>query len=148
MSFVVVMFYDQIIATIKDLLLRTTSTRVTQKSIKILTKFASTTKIIILSFYVSKTMMLISWIILTKIIRKIKAIRIIITLTLKRFKVIKIVTTKIIVSTTIKTKLLIMQIMIRFVNLSKRLKCLLNIRTIIMSVLVYEFKAYKRRLIT
>jgi len=54
------MCYDQIIATIKDLSLRTTLTKITQRLIKILTKFVLTTKVIIFSLYVSKIIILIN----------------------------------------------------------------------------------------
>ena len=54
------MCHDRIIATIRGLSLRTTPTRMTQKSIKALTKLALTIKVVILSLYVSKIVMLIS----------------------------------------------------------------------------------------
>jgi len=120
-------------------------TKITQKLIKILTELVLTKKTIILSFYISKTIILINKTILIKIACKIKAIQIITILIFKRFEVIKIIIAKIIVSTTIKTKLLIIQIIARFANLLRKLKCLSNIKTIIISILVYEFKTCRKK---
>lgn len=130
-----------VIATTRDLSLRMTLTKVTQRLVQ---KLVPTTKTIFFPLYTNRLVILLSWIILIKLVRKTKAIQIATTLTFKKFKVIKMITTKIIVTTIIKSRLLIMQIKLRFASSLRRLKCSLN--TIIISVLVHEFKACGRRL--
>jgi len=103
-----------------------------------------TTKTVILPLYVSRLVVLISRITLVKLARKTRAVQIAATLISKEFKVIKIVIRKIIVITTIKLKLPIIQIKSRFADLSRRLKYLSN--TIIITVSVHGFRACRRRL--
>lgn len=62
---------------------------------------------------------------------------------------IVIVTGRIIVGTIAKIKLLIILIISRLIGLLKRLKSLLKrVRIIIISVLIYRFKLYRKRLIS
>ncbi len=121
-----------ITATTKNLFLRTVLTKVIQRFVQ---KLVLTTKRLVIS---------ISRKILIKHARKTRAVQIAIVLIFKKFKVIKIVTAQIIVITTTKLKLLIMQIKSRFADLSRRLNCLLN--TIIINISIYKFKTCKRRL--